>query len=278
MPGSVVSAFSQPADFAKALHAEGVRSLVVAVPGQFQARLTQISLDQVHLAAGEEQLPRIAFVVVPADTLIILFPVGAEASPICGGVAARPGELMMLHPTEQLYARTHSASRWATIRLSADMLVSCGIALTGAAFCLPPTMRCWRPKPTAARQLRVLHAAAIRMAAKNPQMLLATDAVHGLEQQLLQAAVECLPSQWQGSPPGVEHEGTDLMLRFEETFREGRKHLRPVRDICSDLRISAWRLRRLCAQHLGMSPGRYTRLRLFGAAGDTPLKHGPRGL
>lgn len=69
MPGSVTAVFGEAEDFAAALRAEGVLSLLVTGAGEFRAQLTQIALNQLRLSAAEERLPRIALVAVPADTI-----------------------------------------------------------------------------------------------------------------------------------------------------------------------------------------------------------------
>jgi len=53
MPGSIMSAYSEAEEFATALRAEGCLSLLITLPGQFRAQLTQISLFDLHLAAIE---------------------------------------------------------------------------------------------------------------------------------------------------------------------------------------------------------------------------------
>jgi hypothetical protein len=42
----------------------------------FRARLTQVALHSLRLSATDEHLPRIAFVAVPADTILVLLPRG----------------------------------------------------------------------------------------------------------------------------------------------------------------------------------------------------------
>jgi len=69
MPRSVASVFSNAEDFRAALSKDGFCSLVVTSQGGFRERLTQVALNHMRLAAGEEELSRIAFVAVPADTV-----------------------------------------------------------------------------------------------------------------------------------------------------------------------------------------------------------------
>src|SRR5215831_15417572 len=100
MPDSITSAFSEPEDYEAALRRAGVLSLLIPGGGQFRAKLTQISLSATRLSAAEERLPRIAFVSIPADVLVILFPVGRAAAPVCGGISVGSGELLTVCPGE----------------------------------------------------------------------------------------------------------------------------------------------------------------------------------
>ena len=54
MPGSVSSVFGNPANFQEALSKDGMLSLVIIGRGRFRARLTQVVLNDVRLAAAED--------------------------------------------------------------------------------------------------------------------------------------------------------------------------------------------------------------------------------
>ena len=192
MPGSVTSAFSESEDFEAALRAEGCRGLLITGRGPFRARLTQITLLALRLSATKEQLSRIAFVSVPADTVLITFPLDGGSSLICGGIASRSGEMGTLSPGEQAHIRTDGPFQGGAIWLPINELVRyCG-ALTGAPFAMWPAVTRLHPPVQAGRHLRGLHAAATRMASSRPQALVDCEAAHGLEQQLIHAIVECL--------------------------------------------------------------------------------------
>ena len=94
MARSVASVFNSPDDFQAVLSKDGVASLLVIGQGQFWARLTQVALNQMGLAAGEEEFSRIAFVAVPADTVLVSFPIGNRPAPIWAGAEVRVGEMM----------------------------------------------------------------------------------------------------------------------------------------------------------------------------------------
>src|SRR5215469_5907805 len=122
MPLSVVAVFSNPADFQAALGKEVVRSLLVTGQGAFRARLTQIELNHLRLAAGEEELSRIAFVAVPADRVLVLFPIGDRPAPTWGGVQTRAGEIITIGQSQRIHARTDGPCAWGSIRLPSDEL------------------------------------------------------------------------------------------------------------------------------------------------------------
>ena len=89
MPRTFTSVFSEPDDFRIALSEEGVGGFLVTGRGQFRARLTQIMLHRLRLSVGNEELPRVVFITVPAGMVLVLWPIGGRALPVWGGVEAR---------------------------------------------------------------------------------------------------------------------------------------------------------------------------------------------
>jgi len=239
------------------LSADGVAGLLITGRGHFRARLTQIGLDRLGLAAVEEALSRIAFVEVPAGMVLVTFPIGEGPSPISGGMKIRTGEMITLGPGQRLHARTLGPSHWGVVRVPDEQLARYGRAVSGAGFVVPPAAR-WRPPRAAVRQLQTLHRAAIRMAEARAGVLTDVQAAHGLEQQLLDALIECLSD-------GVEKETTTnhrhraILARFEDLLSE-EPSMRTA-DICVALDVSERLLRECCRRHLGMGPSRYRRLR-----------------
>jgi AraC-like DNA-binding protein len=266
MPDSVTSAFSEAEDYEAALRGEGLLSLLISAGGQFRAKLTQISLSATRLSAAEERLPRIAFVSIPSDTLVILFPIGRASAPVCGGISVGPGELLTLCPGEQFHARTRGVSHWGSIHLRFRRLMEYGAALTGGSFFLSSGIRHLQPSRTCERQLLGLHAAAIRIAAKSPQMLVDSEAARGLEQQLLHAVVECLSDAAIVGESRSDRGDREIVVRFEQLLRSGRGAKAEIREICAALQVSERRLRLVCSAHLGMGPVAYDRLRRLSRA------------
>jgi AraC-like DNA-binding protein len=269
MPDSILSAFSDAEDFGTAMRAEGCISFLITARGQFRARLIQLSLNEMRLAATEEELPRIAFVAVPEDVLTIVFPVGTAVAPVCGGLRIRVGELMTASPGTRFHARSDGALRWGMIRLTADRLSQYGIALRGPGFSIAPALRLWRPPSAAGRHLRSLFSAAIRMVVRCPHAVIDAEASHGLEQQLLHVLVDCLAKVTTDHEPRDGPANQDIMVRFEQLIERGDSIDASMTQISTQLGVSERRLRHLCAEHLGMSPASYDRCRRMSLARRT---------
>jgi AraC-like DNA-binding protein len=256
MPRSVTSVFSNPKDFQAALSKDAILSLVVSGPGRFRARLTQVVLNDMRLAAGEEELPRIAFVAVPSDAVLVWLPVGDRHAAIWGGVQLRAGEMITLGPSQRIHARTDGPYVWGCIQLSADELAQYGRALTGAEFVVPPVAR-WRPPRAVLRQLRHFHRAAIRAAEMRSRALADNEAAHGLEHQLIHALVECLSAKSVDKETETACRHRDILARFEDLAQD--QPFLDIAEICGALGVSERTLRRCCEEQLGMGPIAYVR-------------------
>jgi AraC-like DNA-binding protein len=261
MPGSVTSGFSEAANFAAALRAEGVLSLLVTGSGEFRARLTQIDLHNLRLSTADEQLPRVAFVAVPAEMILVTLASGRAPAPIWGGVRLGTDEIMTLGAGQRLHMRTDGPCRWGSIWLPAAELVSYGSALTGVAFTVPAGAQVWRSRPAMIRHLRHLHSAGIRAAERSSNVWIGGEAAHGLEQQLIEALVEGLAngSGIETAPATCEHR--DVAVRFEAFLQAQPDRTPRITEILSALGVSARTLRISCAEQLGMSPTAYIRSR-----------------
>jgi AraC-like DNA-binding protein len=257
VPRTFTSVFSEPGDFQATLRTEGVVGFLVTGPGQFRARLTQITLHRLRLLAAEERLPRIAFVAVPADAVLVALPIGSEPPSIWGGIGMRTGEMITLGPGQPTHARTDGPCRWGAIRLPAEDMARYGRALSGAGFTVPQFVARWQPSLSACRDLRQLHRAAIRAAEIRSGPLIDGDAAHGLEQQLIHALVDCLAAGPVGEDISAQRH-PELLARFE-----GLLQMQPVlcvAEICVALGVSDRNLRRCCEEQLGVSPSKYLRL------------------
>jgi AraC-like DNA-binding protein len=258
MPSSVTSVFGEPEDFEAALRADGVLSLLVTGHGRFRARLTELTLHHLCLSAGDEYLPRIAFIAIPADTVLVSLPIGSGPWPIWGGMEMQASEIITLGPDQKIYARTGGPCRWAVIRSPAEDLAQYGRALSGAELVVPPAGR-WRPRRAALRQLRHLHQAAVRRVEARSDVLADAEAAHGLEQQVIEALVECLSAGPVEEEVGAAYRHRAVLARFEDLLES--EPILGIADICAALGVSERMLRECCNSHFGMAPSSYLRLR-----------------
>lgn len=258
MPGSRASVFGEAEDFQAALSADGVAGLLVTGHGQFRARLTQVRLDRLRLTAVEEAQPRIAFVTVPSDMIMVSFPIDEGPSPVWGGIEARTGGMITFGRDQRLHSRTLGPSRWGAIQVPDQQLARYGRALSGAGFVVPPAAR-WRPRPAAARQLRHLYRAAIRMAERRAGALTDAQAAHGLEQQLLHALIECLSTGLTDNETSAARRHRGILARFEDLLETQPDRSLRMAEICAALGVSARGLSICCEEQLGMSATEYVR-------------------
>jgi AraC-like DNA-binding protein len=256
MPGSRTSVFGGLAEFEDALRSEGVLGQLMTEQGQFRARLTQVALHHLYLAAGEEQLSRIALIEVPPATVLVSLAVGEGPSPIWGGVPTQRNEIVTIGPGERLYARTDGPCRWNTIRAPLEGLLRYGRAVSGTRFAAQHGIAQWRP---AGRDLHRLHRAAIRTAEGRSATLADPDAAYGLEQQLLHALIECLTGRPTHQETAAGRRRRDLVTRFEALLQE--KPFGHLNEISAALGVSPRLLRECCRTHLGLSPRGYRRRR-----------------
>jgi hypothetical protein len=261
MPGSVTSMFGEPDDFAAALREKGFLSLLVTGDGEFRARLTEVNLRHLRLSAAEERVARIAFVTVPADTMLVTLARDRTSAPIWGGIRLAEREIMTLGAGRHLHMRTDGLCRWGALWFPAVELQRYGEALTGAEFVLPVAARLWRLRPATIRHLRHLHWAGIEAIERRPSAFIGPEAAHGLEQQLIEALVECLSKGRGTEAAGATRERQDVAVRFEALLQTRPDRALRIGEICSTLCISLRTLRISCKEQLGMAPADYARRR-----------------
>jgi hypothetical protein len=257
MPGSVTAVFGEAEDFAAALRAEGVLSLLVSAAGEFRARLTQIALNHLRLSAAEERLPRVALVAVPANTILVSLARGRASAPIWGGVRSGADEIMTLGVGQRLHMRTDGPCRWGSIWLPAAELVHYGSALTGSDFTLPSSARLWRLQPAMIRHVRHLHSAGIEAIERRSNAFIGGETAHGLEQQLIEALVEGLANGSAIEAEAATCERREIALRFEALLHARSERSLRIAKIRTMLGVSARALSISCAEQLGMGPLAY---------------------
>jgi AraC-like DNA-binding protein len=257
MPGSTLSVFGEPDDLQAALKEAGCVDLTVTGQGKFRARLSLIALHRTRLAMGEERQSRVAHFSIPLRCVRVTLPTQPQGSLVCNGTALRPGEIVTHSAGLRFHERTNGPCRWATMLVRTNDLVTLGHAMSRSRLALQPGDCRWQPTPDALRSLIDLHRDAFAATTACPGLPVDDQAAHGLEQQLLEALIECLVGVPTDCANPAKRQRAEIMILFEEVVRSSPSGPPPLAEIRAALGVSDRTLRMCCHAHLGMGPGRY---------------------
>jgi AraC-like DNA-binding protein len=240
---------------------QDVLTLLVLHPLDFRARVNWIEFSKLYLLRAHENSARIAFLSLPTDRVFITFPTQRGSVLLAGGAVVPFGNILVHGRGDRLHQRTTGSCHWGYISLSPDSLNQLGRMVTGYDLAPPRKDRTLRPSPEDRRRLLRLHAQAGRLAETNLALVDHEEILRALEQELTLALVSCLT---RGEPQAdraiLQHQAT-MLAQFEALLAEQPHRQIPVDDICNKVGVSDATLRAACANLLGMSPGRYQRLR-----------------
>lgn len=261
MPGSGISAFGDPDEFASALAETGSAEFLVVGRGQFRAHLTRMALPHLRLSSAEESLARIAFVSPPRGMIRVVLPGIRPPHAVYGGRRIGAREIVTHSLGVGVHERLDERCRWREILLPARHLSRYGRALTGGMFLLPPGMRRWRPESRSLRRMIALYDAAMRVTKARPELAVAAEPARGLEQELTEALIECLPENALEPETLASRHHIEIMAELETLRVAHPDGPLSVANVCVALKISGRTLRACCKAHLDLSPSRYLRAR-----------------
>ena len=259
MPGNGTYAFGEPANYEAAVE-EAKIELLVTEGGKFEAVLTRARLNQLWLSRSRETLASVAYVALRSDLIFVTFPTGPPP-PIWGGRELQPGEIVLHSRGGRMHQRTVASSEKGLIAVTPEHLALWSRALTEKEVVVPPVARIIRPATRARSRLSYLHASACGLVETSPATIAHPEVIRALEQELIRALINCLTPDDQAPVRSFRPRRMALMNRFEDVLAA--HHDRPlhVPELCIAIGVSERTLRTCCAEFLGMSPGRYLRLR-----------------
>lgn len=235
--------------------------LLVLQPAAFHARLTWANLPSLRLLRAKEASARVGFMRLPPDQVFVTFPTRQDSVLHYGGMTLRFGDLMFHGRGEHRHQRTTTACEWASIATTPAALTNFGRTLFGRKLAAPEVGQIVRPRRADGRRLERAHARVCHVVEKNLDSISNREVVRALEQDLIWALTTCLAN---GTVPKDQHGSQhrlDILSAFETLLAAEPHTLLSTREICSSLNISEATLRANCSLALGMSPGRYQRLR-----------------
>ncbi len=145
-------------------------NFIVTGGGDFKARLTWLNLLCLRVLRGSENLPSIAYVSLPPERVVVLFPTSA-ATLIWGGLELRLGDIVLHGRGERMHQRTPGEGNWGLISLPPEQLSACALSLTGSKIVAPSFRRVLRPPRRASSRLLRLHSKACRLAETRRELI-----------------------------------------------------------------------------------------------------------
>jgi AraC-like DNA-binding protein len=253
------SMFADADGYAAAM--QDILDLLVLRPLDFRARVSWIEFSKLYMLRAHETCARVAFLSLPGNRVFITFPTQRGSALLAGGAVLPFGDILVHRQGDRFHQRTTGSCHWGYISLSPDSLNQVTRMVTGHHFAAPRRNRTLRPSPEDRRRLLRLHAQAGRLAETDVALVDNPEVVRALEQDLTLALVSCLSSGESHADRAILHHQAAMLVEFEALLAKQPYRKIPVSDICNKLGVSDARFRAACTGLLGMSPGRYQRLR-----------------
>lgn len=269
MTGFGTKAFTDPDDYRARLAGAEV-GLVVTGRAPFEAQLSWVDMSCLHLFAIEEKAPRVAFISLPAASLVVSFSRARNDSLVWNGLGLDRGSLVLHAPGERFHQRATGAARWGLIAVSPQDLARYSRALLGVDLSRHVT-GLLRPSARSSAELLRLHAQAAHLAHTKPALLARPEVARALEQDLIHALVTALGSAAPDRRSRVGSRRSAIMVRFEEALAAN-DDAPSLPALCAAIGVPERTLRMHCAEFLGCSPIEYARLRRLNRARSTLLR------
>ena len=260
MPATGTTIVFDPDDLQASLREVGI-NLLVTRRGRFRACVTRVELPRVHLIGAEENLSRIAHLSLTGERILLVFSTRPHPPQVWGGLELGPLEFVLHWQSERIHQRTSGASHWGLISLAPEHFAAHGKALTGSELVPSPLGLVLRPSRSSAARLRYLHRQACQLADTKPCFIAHREVARALENDVLDALVDCLTTGVAEDHALTRRRHADIMNQFEDVLAvhlDGPLHMS---ELCAIVGVPERTLRGCCAEFLGMSPIRYIRLR-----------------
>jgi AraC-like DNA-binding protein len=257
MAESGTAVFTNPGDYGAGI-SDASLDLVFTEQGEFNGHLTWLKLDNFHIFRSRENIPHIAYMSLAPNRTFVSFPLTASAQ-VWNGVELQLGDIVLHSPGERGHLWIRGASHWGLISLPSAQLAYYCKTLTELVLTEQPVARILRPQPSTAVQLRRLHSRACTIAEKKPELFARGEAARAVEQDFIQALVDCLSTAVGDRRPVVRQ--VEIMGRFENMLRGDFEKQPSTFEICAATGVPERTLRKCCVKFLGLSPSRYILLR-----------------
>ena len=260
MPDSGSGLFTDAEEYRASLPIRA--ELLVLHPSQFSARLTTVKLPNLRLVRAWERTPRIAFLCLPPDDLVLSFSTARSAPLTYSGLELGPGDLVLHRGGECFHQRTSHEGVWGLIATSPAFLSSSSKVLLGRRLAGPRKAQIVTPKPSDHALLLRLHAQAGRVAETSLARLGHPQVIRALESEVSVALVTCLGNCEVHRVRQSLQDEADLVAGLERTLSD-HCGMRTELELATALGTSKASLRRASVRVLSMDPEQYQRLRFL---------------
>jgi AraC-like DNA-binding protein len=256
-----VETFADPNQFAAMLHPSVVEVMPLA-RGRFTAESAVVELPRTRLRRLSESLPRLAHVQHPPDRTYFAFLADESLSPVVvDGISITADRVLQFGSGPNSHQHSLGPTQWANISLGRAGLdaTSRDIAEQDHAAC--GTSRVVIPDKSAMWRLRRLHAEVVALAVHPSTSPAEPELARSMENQLLEAMVDCCAGPEQRLLTSVEARHAAVAARFRDLLEANRDRALYLPEVCTALGVSHRTLSYCCNENLGMSPKRYFYLR-----------------
>jgi AraC-like DNA-binding protein len=277
MPSSMVRTFTDPDEYTSAIRAAEVE-ISMMKSGDFAGQLIRIDLHRLWMQRFSETLPRIAHIANGPGRAIISFATGSGASRTTGGIEIPQASISWDSQGYSRFERTAGAVNLGAMSLPLADMEALGASFSDADFTPPRDPLIFAAPPAALARLLDLHRTAGQLAEDAPEVIAEPEAARGLEQALLAALADCLCARdhtwdhtWdhprdRPAAASVNRRHGQIMKRFHAVLATNPDRVLHVPEVCKVIGTSNRTLTTCCNEALGMSPGRYLRVRQLNLA------------
>jgi AraC-like DNA-binding protein len=260
MPGGATGRFTDPENYAANLRAMDVQLLVTG-SGRFDGRLRWAQLPHMDLLCAQESLARTAYVSLQPPALIVTFLTHPGPALLLNGVVLQPGEIAFHASGERFHQRTTGAARWGLLAIAPRFASIYAAALTERHFRIPLTSQVFRPPSADVIQFLRLHKRICYLVETSPASIGCLEVARALEQELIHGLMTCFRRSEIRTETAGTRRRVKIVARFENELMVRSDQRLPMPELCAIIGTSQRNLAVCCKEFLGMSPGRYVRLR-----------------
>ena len=264
IPSSSVRTFSDHDAYGAAVRANDVE-VTLDRSADFTAKIVSVGLPRLWMQRGYANAASIMrFSMFSGRAGILLSP---QQGLVVNGVMLPAGRIARYAPSQEFCLRTSPGSpSVAALGLPIDDFATAAAALADQDLTSPRRGLIAVPRPDALAKLARLHAAVGRLAEDAPEVIANPTTAHGLEQSLIEAAVDCLFDGEVLENDTAQRRHELIMRRFFAFVEERPNAALYVPEICAAIGVPHRTLLLCCQERLGMAPKRYLLLRRLSLA------------